>query len=364
VAIDGQVARNHPAVADLLDQFVCVRLVQANGLDMALFQFDYDLTWAVMFLNADRTIYGRYGTRAGHDLNKDISLEGFKKALDGALELHQSYPANRASLAAKTGPKPRVRVPEDFPMLRKVGYTATVDARNPTGGNPGACVHCHQINNNVYRSYRGLGRPIPDTALWTYPMPNVLGLELDVNERATVKVVAPGSPAAKGGFLAGDEILTLAGQPIISLADVQWVLHQSKEDPDTLTAVVKRRGAPHSRTLTLPNGWRKQGDFSWRACNGIVSPLPEGSHDLTTAEKNQLGLSATAIAIRVIWATRGFQKGDVIVAIDGRRSGLTTSDVIALSVQQKKPKETIALTVLRAGKEHSMQVEAREAPIE
>lgn len=351
-------------MADLLEKFVCVRAVQANGIDMALFQFDYDLTWAVVFLNADRTIYGRYGTRASHDLSKEVSLEGFKKALEGALEVHENYPANKASLAGKTGPTPPVKVPEEYPMLRKVGYTATVNPRNPIGGNPGACIHCHQINNNVYRSYRGLSQPIPDTALWTYPMPSVLGLELDLSERATVKAVASGSQAEKDGFKVGDEILTLRGQPILSIADVQWVLHQSQKEPDQLNAQVKRDGASRPLMLTLAKDWRKKGDFSWRACNNIISPLPEGSHDLTADEKKELGLPGSSIAIRVMWANRGFLKNDVIVEVDGQRSGMTASDFLAFSVQKKKPKDKIALTVLRAGQELKMQVEAKEAPIE
>lgn len=364
VAIDGQLARNHPTLANLLEKFVCVRVVQANGMDMTLFQFDYDLTWAVMFLNADRAIYGRYGTRAGQELNKEISIEGLKKAMAGALELHKNYPGNKESLAGRTGPAPQVKVPEDYPMLRKVGYTARVNPRNPTGGNPGACLHCHQINNNIYRSYRGARKPIPDAALWTYPMPNVLGLALDVNERAKVKAVAPGSPADTDGFKVGDEMVSLDGQPLLSIADVQWVLHQSKKESDKLKAEVKRGGKLQLLTLTLGKAWRKKGDFSWRACNGIISPLPEGSHDLTTEAKDELGLPATAIAIQVIWTNRGFEKGDVIVEVDGQRSGMTTSDLLALSVQTKKPRDKIALTVLRAGQEHKMQVEAREAPIE
>ena len=351
-------------MAELLEQFVCVRAVQANGIDMSLFQFDYDLTWAVLFLNADRTVYGRYGTRAGHELDTDISLAGFKKALEGALELHKDYPANKESLAGKTGPAPPVKVPEDFPMLRKVGYLATVNPRDPTGGNPGACLHCHQINNNVYRSYRGADRPIPDNALWTYPMPSALGIELDVNERAKVKSVAPGSSAEKDGFRVGDQIVSLARQPLLSIADVQWVLHHSTRDAESLQAEIRRGGDLQALSLSLPKDWRKNGDFAWRACNGIVSPLPEGSHDLTADEKRALGLPATAIAIRAKWDGRGFQKDDVIVEVEGKRSGMTASDFIALSVQEKKPGDKIALKVLRAGRELSTQVEARAAPIE
>ena len=73
----------------MLDKFVCVRIVQANGMDLTLFQFDYDLTWAAFFLNADRTIYGRYGTRSRSNRKDDVSLPGFTKAMTAALALHK-----------------------------------------------------------------------------------------------------------------------------------------------------------------------------------------------------------------------------------------------------------------------------------
>src|SRR5207244_1520533 len=51
-----------PELAPWLDQFVCVREMNANALDLALFQFDYDLSFSTLFFNADGTIYGRYGS--------------------------------------------------------------------------------------------------------------------------------------------------------------------------------------------------------------------------------------------------------------------------------------------------------------
>src|SRR5438552_12504007 len=102
-----------------MDRFVCVRLVQANALDLTLFQFDYDLTFAAFFLNADRTIYGRFGSRSERqDATKDISIEGFRKALAAALELHKHYPANRSALAGKQPKNARFKTPDDFPALR------------------------------------------------------------------------------------------------------------------------------------------------------------------------------------------------------------------------------------------------------
>ena len=60
---DEQVVRRDPQVADLMDQFVCPPR-PANAMDLSLFQFDYDLTFAVFFLNADKTVYGRFSSRS------------------------------------------------------------------------------------------------------------------------------------------------------------------------------------------------------------------------------------------------------------------------------------------------------------
>src|SRR5437016_7217730 len=205
-----------------MDKFVCVRLVQANAIDLTLFQFDYDLTFAVFFLNPDRTIYGRYGSRSERkDATRDISIEGFRQALAGALELHQHYPANQASLAGKQPRPARFKTPDDYPSLRGK-YPSKLDYE---GKVVQSCMHCHQIGDAQRRFYRDDQKPIPDQVLYPFPMPDVIGLSLDPKEKAKVKNVAAGSAAAKAGLQAADQIFTLEHQPILSLADVQWVLH-------------------------------------------------------------------------------------------------------------------------------------------
>jgi serine protease Do len=115
---DDQVVRRDPQVRDLMDQFVCVRVVQANGLDLTQFQFDYDQSFHAFFMNADKTIYGRFGTRSHHtDETQDMTMEGFGKALAAALSLHKGYPANKALFAAKRGPPSAIKTPEEFPSL-------------------------------------------------------------------------------------------------------------------------------------------------------------------------------------------------------------------------------------------------------
>src|SRR5688572_26336762 len=102
-----------------MGQFVCVRLVQANALDLTLFQFDYDLTFTALFINADKTLYGRFGSRSERaDATKNITMIGFRKAMAAALELHKGYPANKGSLDAKRDLTWPFKTPNDFPSLR------------------------------------------------------------------------------------------------------------------------------------------------------------------------------------------------------------------------------------------------------
>ena len=98
-----------------MEEFVRVRMVQANAMDLTWFQFDYDLTFAAFFMNADGTIYGRFGSRSSQDAMENMSMPGFRLALEGALDLHDNYPANRDALAGKQPVTPRYERPEQYP---------------------------------------------------------------------------------------------------------------------------------------------------------------------------------------------------------------------------------------------------------
>src|SRR3954468_23201661 len=88
-----------PDLQPLLDQFVCVRVINANALDLSLFQFDYDLSFSTIIFNADHTIYGRFGSWQHQRDAMDDSTAGYKSALEAALAIHRGYPANKDSLA-------------------------------------------------------------------------------------------------------------------------------------------------------------------------------------------------------------------------------------------------------------------------
>ena len=43
---DEQVVRpTDNELAELLGEFICVRILTMNGVDLSVFQFDYDVTW-------------------------------------------------------------------------------------------------------------------------------------------------------------------------------------------------------------------------------------------------------------------------------------------------------------------------------
>ena len=53
-AFDAEVAKESDIIRELaVKHFIPVRQVEMKGVDLSLFQFDHDLNWAAMFINAD-----------------------------------------------------------------------------------------------------------------------------------------------------------------------------------------------------------------------------------------------------------------------------------------------------------------------
>src|SRR5688572_20760413 len=255
-------------------------------MDLSLFQFDYDLTFAAFFMNADRTIYGRFGSRSHHDnAEKDISIDGFRHALAGALDLHRNYSGNKQTLAGKQ-PKPvKMKAPEEYPALAGK-YKPTLDYE---GAVVRSCLHCHQVREAERTLYRAQRKPIPDEVLLPYPMPDVVGFSLDPKSRARVSAVGAGSAAEKAGFAANDEILTFGAQPILSMADVQWVL-QHIPAPGRVAATLQRGNERRDLLLELPANWRENNDISWRATTWDLRKMATGGLVLKETSRPRQGL--------------------------------------------------------------------------
>jgi hypothetical protein len=94
-----------------------VRVINANALDLSLFQFDYDLSFSTLFFNGGGTVYGRYGSWTHQKNARDKTTAGYKRALEAALALHKSCPANKPALAGKQGDAIAFKTPLATPEL-------------------------------------------------------------------------------------------------------------------------------------------------------------------------------------------------------------------------------------------------------
>jgi serine protease Do len=360
VKLDDELIDQHPAIKPLLEKFVRVRQISTNGLDLNLFQYDYDQSFAVFLLNGDGTIYGRFGTRSHRtDWHDDVSIEGLAKAMEAALKLHADYPANADSLKAKRGPKPEFASPEKFPAL-KDKFTDQIDYK---GQVVKSCIHCHQVGDAIKELYRTKEGKLPEKVLNPYPHPKILGLILDPRECAKVEEVTDGSDAAQAGFRPGDTIVTLEKQPILSIADVQWVLHHTSDQAAELHFVVSREGQETPLTLKAPAGWKSRDDLGWRVSSWQLRRWGTGgilSEAIPAEAREELKLAPGKMALRVkhvgqyaphnIAQQAGFQKDDVIVAFDGRDDLVRETDLLRYAINEVGPGKPVEVQILRGGK--------------
>jgi hypothetical protein len=346
-----------------MDQFVCVRIVQANGMDLSRFQFDFDLTFAVVFMNHDGTIYGRFGTRSGRGhADHDITLAGLAETLSSVLSIHAEYPQNRDALAGKQPTRAKYSVPEQYPALRK--FPAKLDPVH--GGH--SCIHCHMILDAQRKDYRDRREAIPDELLFSWPLPQDVGLELDSRSRARVQRVRNHSPAQAAGFELGDQILALEDQPIVSAADVQWVLHRTAA-PARLSARVRRGDKELDLVVSLPESWRRRGDISWRtstwdlrrmALGGLVlEEAPDSERDRVGLDKDSLGLRVKHVGQYGEHAAAkraGVQKNDLVVSFDGQSRRMTESELLAYALKHCHPGEKVPIVVVRHGERVDLEL--------
>ena len=330
-------------------------------MDLKLFQFDYDMSFAVTFLNADRTVYGRFGTRDGNEEAADdqISMEGLAAAMEGALELHAQYPGNREALIGKQ-PVQSVAfpTPEKIPTMGK--YQSVLDYEGKVAG---SCIHCHSIRDQQRRVVRDAGELLGLRELSPWPMPSVLGITMDPLKRATVKKIEDGSAASKAGLMASDVITFANGQPILSTADLQWALHRM-DNSVALDFTLERDGENRTVSIAPEAGWRSNSDITWRVSTWDLRRMGLGGMRLERipdSKRKELGLPAAGeMALRArgvgqygehATAKRaGIKKGDVIVEFNGNSNDVTESELIKSIVSSQKRGTKVTIGYIRDGK--------------
>ena len=340
----------------LLDQFNCVRVINANALDLSRFQFDYDLSFSTLFFNADGTLYGRYGSWQHQRNANDVTTAGYKATLQEALTIHRGYPANKSTLTPKQGGPAPFKIPVEIPALASK-YEREL---NWSGKVVQSCVHCHQIGDAFRAWYRDQGKMVPVELIYPMPPPETIGLTLDTSCVAKVKEVAPDSAAARAGLQVEDEIAAIGSAPVISIADVAWALHRLP-DAATTTVQVRRHEGTKELSLSLEPGWRLKTDISTRVGTWQMRGMATGGLRLQNVPPDQrtaLGLSPGSMALQVAMLgangphgaakKAGFQQGDILIEIDGFSTDITESQLLGLLLTQYPPKSSLK-TIVRRG---------------
>lgn len=360
--IDAKVLLENSELSPLLDQFVCVRVINANALDLGRFQFDFDLSFTTLIFNGDGTVYGRYGSWTHQKDPREEATDGFRKALEAALAIHKAYPANRDSLAGKQPRPTPVKSPLDLPTLQGK-YTRNLDWE---GQVVASCVHCHQIGDALRTLHRTRQERIPSHLVYPFPGPETIGLGLALDHAARVKSVAAGSPADQAGLRAGDDLTALGGQPLLSIADVSWVLHLAPE-AGSLQAEARRAGQPLSVVIPLAEGWRFQADISRRVGTWGMRAMALGGlqlEDLSDEERAHRGLKKDQLALlarhvgqygeHAAAKKAGFKKDDVLVEVAGWSTRQSEGELIGRLLKDYLPGTKVQAAVLRGDQRLSL----------
>lgn len=307
------------------------------GVDLRLFEFDHDLTWFVFFLNADETVYGRYGGRDPADAEARLSLKGPRYAMGRALETHKAPPA------PQTRPGKPVRAEEFAAARRHRG-----------------CIHCHNVNEFRRADLKATGA-WDRNSVWVYPLPENVGLTLDVDRGDRVKAVAAGSAAGKAGIKAGDTLKMLNKYSVASIGDAMYALHKAPWQ-GTIPVAWVRDGQEQLGMLDVADGWRKT-NLTWRpSMLDILPSLPFSADELTATEKQKLGLAPTRAAIRqdaTVHSTLravGVQAGDVVIGFDGRAVDGTLGDLLGYVRRNYLVGDEITINMIRAGRRVDVQL--------
>src|SRR5262245_1278971 len=88
-ALDEQLARLHPDITPAAERFGLLKIGDLRGVDIHLFDFDYDLTWAALMFDDAGTVLGRFGGRDADTPGKYHSLRGLRYSLEQAWDQFQ-----------------------------------------------------------------------------------------------------------------------------------------------------------------------------------------------------------------------------------------------------------------------------------
>lgn len=323
-----------------------------KGVDIYTYDFDFDLTYAVLLMHGDGTILTTYAGRDFTGTQSHQSASTFKTVLEQTVRVH-----------AQHKPRPPVaRFPwsvEKLPWMRR-------RPKQPT------CYHCHNVHDALLGEKRHQGT-FKRADAWRWPDPRQIGLELARDDQTRITAITKDSPAAKAGLAVGDRLVRVGGRPVLTFGDVQRVLHETAEDASGLPVVVRRKDKTTDATLHLAAAWKTPTPlvFSWRASKWALSPKPGfGGRPLDATQKTALGIDPAQFAFRitylVTWGERaytgqnavraGLRKGDVVTSVGGKHDFASMDHFHAWFRLTRTPGSTVAVTYLRGKDAHTAKL--------
>lgn len=336
---------------------MCCRVVNMGGVDLSRYRFDYDLTFAVLLMHADGTIYRRFGNRDWTDPLSHLSDPALQRALEETLEDHAAYVKD---------PKPPARGPavvlEDMPPMR----------RRIEEGRADECQHCHTIND-MRREMAIAAGSWKAADAWTWPPSRRVGLVVDRDDQSRVAEVLEGSPASAAGLKVGDRLQRVGGCRVRTEGDVQSVLEDTPAQGARVPVEWVRGETPGQGVLELAAGWR-EGDpveLSWRSQMWHLTPQPGfGGREIDAGRKRVLGLDPRQFAYEVnylvTWgehahtgrnaAAAGIRKGDIVLSVGGKSDFESERHSHAWFRLTRKAGEKVPVELLRDGKRLTVEL--------
>jgi serine protease Do len=290
-----------------------------NQVDLNLFEFDYDLTLAILLANPDGTVYHRYG---GRTYRSPMNMTTLVDLMEEGLTTHEDYAAN----------------PSPPPLVQPETTTELIEGRLKGSLNASfGCFHCHYVREARQTLAHQSGTWTPDQ-FWIWPEPIRLGLTMDQRNQSEVSEVIKDSSAAKAGVQPGDHLKYLAGQRILTKYDIQWVLNQSDYKIESIPFSIIRNETPIEGTFKLAAGWKvgDPEDYQWRVRNVFTEhmnkflPTPGFiGAPLSASKKRGLNLGVNRFAMRLTKLNlstflAGVRQGDIVASVNGR-SDFTSS---------------------------------------
>lgn len=329
---DAQVVRLEK-IKDLADEFVRVRLAEIESLDLKVFDFDFDLTFVVLFMDSDQRILSRYGGRCEQGPDARQSLDGLRYTMSSVLKEFRS---------AKTRVAPR-----------QIGKPFHIREIAPPRG-LGRCIHCHQAKEVIYDNLNRKGKWNNELA-FRYPLPENIGVKVEVDRSNVVEQIVAESSSEKAGLKVGDKIIELDGVPIHSAADIQFALDRAPKH-GSLSILYETNAKQVSARIALQARWRRT-DISWRpSLKNFVASARVYGKDLNSAERRKLGLNEKQLAFiqkkKVSEQARkaGIRAGDIVLGFDDHKLEMNAYDFLLFVRGNYVKGETVKVNIVRNGK--------------